>query len=280
MHLLVDGKNLLYRGIYASLNTNAKDPFVTISRMMYSYYHKFVVPWRDKHGGEVHVFWDDAKENLWRREIHPEYKESSCRKKSSEIGEKLIRYQALCEDMWKNMCIKQYKMDRMEADDLIYTFCHIFSGRKTVVSNDGDMLQLSYRFDDVEIYNPSKKIICKRPIIDTVAFKCLDGDTSDNITGYYGIGSKKAAEHVKDPVMMGELLKEKGPEIYIKNRKLIDLSLCPHLPENIVYMTEAFNQTMKFDKKVLIELIYNKHKIKGLMVEYKTIISPFKLIGE
>jgi len=142
------------------------------------------------------------------------------------------------------------------------------------------MLQLSYRFDDVEVYNPSKKIICKRPVIDPVSFKCLDGDNSDNITGYYGIGPKKAAKHVMDYETMWELLKEKGSEIYKTNRQLIDLSLCPHLPDNIIYIMEAINQSTKFDKNMLVEFIYNKHKIKGIMAEYKTVISPFKLIGE
>lgn len=273
MHLLIDGKNLLYRGIYASLNTDTKDHFVAISRMIHSYFHKF-------ENGTVHVFWDDAKENLWRRDIHPEYKEADCRDKSSEIEQKLIKYQSICEEVWQNMNIRQYKRDKMEADDLIYTFCHTIPGRKVVVSSDGDMLQLSYRFDNVKIYNPSKKKICERPIIDPVAFKCLDGDTSDNIIGYYGIGPKKAAQHVANHDLMWKLLSERGIEIYHKNRRLIDLSLCPYLADNIIYVLEAINQPTKFNKKILVELLYNKHKIKGIMTEYKTIISSFNRVED
>ena len=273
MYLLIDGKNLLYRGIYASLNTKTKDHFVAISRMVYSYFHNLDAK-------SVHIFWDDHKENLWRRDIQSDYKEADCRDKSKEVEEKLVRYQAICEEVWQNMNIKQYKKDRMEADDLIFAFCYTVPGTKIVVSNDGDMLQLPYRFEDVQVYNPSKKCICDRPKYDPVSYKCLDGDVSDNISGYHGIGPKKAMKHIANSKSLWELLSERGPETYERNRRLIDLSLCPHLSENIIYVLEKINQETKFDKKMLVELLYNKHKIKGIMTEYKTIISPFKLIGE
>jgi len=276
MHLLIDGKNLLYRGIYISLNTHTKDHFVAISRMMHSYFRKFITDG----DGEIHVFWDDHKENLWRREIHPDYKESNCRNKSSDIGEKLIKYQEICNEVWKNMGIKQYWMQHMEADDLIYAFCHSIDGKKVVVSNDGDMLQLPYRFQNVEVFNPSKKEICKRPPIDPVTYKCLDGDSSDNIDGYYGIGPKKALQYCKCHKKLWELFSEKGSELYERNRRLIDLSLCPNLPQNIIYVIENINKPIRYDKNMLTELLYNKHKIKGIMTEYKTIISPFKSVCE
>lgn len=275
MHLLIDGKNLLYRGIYISLNTHTKDHFVAISRMMHSYFHKFA----KDNDGHVHVFWDDDKENLWRREIHPEYKDSSCRNKSSDINEKLVKYQDICKEVWENMGIKQYWLPKMEADDLIYAFCHIIGGHKVVVSNDGDMLQLPYKFQNVKVFNPSKKKICKKPPIDPVTYKCLDGDNSDNINGYYGIGPKRALEYCKCHLKLWELLSEKGPELFERNRKLIDLSLCPHLSQNILYILENINKPTKYNKNTLTELLYNKHKIKGIMTEYKSIISPFKLIG-
>jgi 5'-3' exonuclease len=273
MHLLIDGKNLLYRGIYASLNTKTKDHFVAISRMMYSYLHKF--DFRN-----IHVFWDDHKENLWRRELLPDYKEAPCREKSDDVSQKLVKYQTVCEDVWENMNIKQYKKDNMEADDLIFAFCHAIGGDIIIVSNDGDMLQMPHRYDNVKVYNPSKKIICDRPIMDPVILKCLDGDTSDNIKGYYGVGPKKAAICAADPRELWALLEEKGTEIYDRNRRLIDLTMCPSLAENVLHIIERFNQPTTFDKKVLVELLYRKHKIKGIMAEYKSVISPFKLIGE
>lgn len=273
MHLLIDGKNLLYRGIYASLNTATADHFVAISRMMHSYLHKFGY-------GNVHVFWDDKKENLWRREILQNYKDSECRDKPSEVEEKLIRYQEICEDTWKHMNIKQYKKSRMEADDLIFAFCHLIHDETVIVSNDGDMTQISYRYDHVKIYNPLQKIVCNRPSIDPVLMKCLDGDKSDNIHGYYGIGPKKATKCIENTKMLWELISRDNASVYITNRKLIDLSLCPYLNDNMIYIMEYYNQPIKFDKKLIIELLYSKHKVKGIMAEFKSLISPFMMIGE
>lgn len=273
MHLLIDGKNLLYRGIYASLNTKNIDHFVAICRMMYSYLHKF-------NCNNVHVFWDDHKENLWRREILPTYKDAACRDKTQEVGDKLVRYQGICEEVWTNMNVKQYKRPRMEADDLIFAFCHLIHDDIIIVSNDGDMTQISYLYNHVKIYHPLKKIISDRPEHDPILMKCLDGDTSDNIKGYYGIGPKKAAVCSTNIKTLWDLLLEKGKETYETNRKLIDLSLCPYLNDNMIYIMENYNQTTKFDKKLIIELLYSKHKIKGIMAEFKSLISPFMMIGE
>ena len=74
---------------------------------------------------------------------------------------------------------------------------------------------------------------------------------------------------------MQKLLSIKGKEIYEKNRKLIDLSLCPYVAENMTYILEKISETTKFDKEIITELVYSKHKIKGIMSEYKSIILPF-----
>lgn len=273
MHLLIDGKNILYRGIYASMNNTKNDHFVAISRMMYSYLHQFS-------SKRVHVFWDDHKENLWRREILPDYKDSGCREKSEDIENKIIKYQTICEEVWANMNIQQYHRERMEADDLIYAFCAVVNEPITIVSNDSDLVQIIYRFPHTQIFNPSKKIICEKPKEDPVVVKCLDGDSTDNIKGYAGIGPKKALKYAQNPLELNKLFSEKGPDVYKTNRKLIDLSMCPGFIDNMVYIISQMSSETKFDKKLIIELLYRKHKIRGIMSEFKTVISPFKMIGE
>jgi 5'-3' exonuclease len=266
MHLLIDGKNLLYRGIYATSNTNS--PFVAISRMIKSYDRMF--PGRD-----IHVFWDDHKENLWRRDIHPEYKDSACRNKSKGISEQLATCQEVCEDIWNNMHIRQYKLPNMEADDLIFAFCHTIREDSIIISNDGDMLQIPFRYDHTQVFNPSKKELCPRSLVDPVVFKCLCGDTSDNIGGYDGIGPKTAKKCLKEPEQLMSVLEKHGEDLYIRNRKLIDLALCPGLCDNILYITKQSSKETRFNKKAITEMIYSKHKVRGIMSEYKNLIEPF-----
>ena len=273
MHLLIDGKNLLYRGIYTS-NTQNVDCFVVLSRMMHSYLHRF----NPKH---IHIFWDDHRDNLWRCELLPDYKLADCRDRAPEIDEQLARYGCVCEEVWANMSMRQYKRDHMEADDLIYAFCAVVNEPTLIISSDGDMTQLAYKFDWVSVYSPTKKILTETTEFDPVVQKCLSGDTSDNISGYYRVGPVTAEKCARDIGAFHKLLKDKGADIYHRNRRLIDLAMCPEATENMTYIIEQLaTQQPQFKLKLIVELLYRKHKIRGIMTEFKSIISPFKVIGE
>lgn len=210
----------------------------------------------------------------------PDYKEAECRDKSKIITSEVDANQAICEDFWDNMNIIQYKRNHIEADDLIYAFCHMIREDIVVISNDGDMAQLPYRFNNVKVFNPISKTIIDTPDYDPVTYKCLDGDISDNITGYYGIGKVHAEKFSRDIKALQKLLAIKGKEIYERNRKLIDLSLCPYIAENMTYILKKLSEDTKFNQEAITELVYGKHKIRGIMAEYKSTISPFKLLGD
>lgn len=81
-----------------------------------------------------------------------------------------------------------------EGDDVIYNIIKRASSavQYTVVSNDSDFIQLLDDFDNVKIWNPMKKEYVEKPPYDYLMWKCLCGDSSDNIKGIPGVGKKTA----------------------------------------------------------------------------------------
>jgi len=141
------------------------------------------------------------------------------------------------------------------------------------------MIQLLYRFNNVQLFSPLKKEFVKKPKVDPVIIKCLMGDKSDNINGYYGIGPKKALKLASDEDKLYEFFNESGEQIYKQNRKLIDLSLCPNLIDNILYTFKQSKTEISFKKDIIVEAIYSKYKLKGIMADFKSLILPFKNLG-
>ena len=69
-NLLIDGKNCIYRAIYAGLSDKKfvekkYHPAVIFFRFITSYVYQY----RPKN---VHIFWDAPKETLWRKKSYPE----------------------------------------------------------------------------------------------------------------------------------------------------------------------------------------------------------------
>lgn len=94
------------------------------------------------------------------------------------------------------------EIPNIEADDVIAYCTRKIPGRKVIVSNDADFIQLLNA--DTVIYRPTKKVFY-------TAKECLDehkihpsnfavarslaGDDSDNLPGVKGVGLKKAAHY-------------------------------------------------------------------------------------
>lgn len=261
MILLIDGRNLLYRATYASHNGNC-DTFLLICRMLFTYYNMF-------RPISIHVFWDSN--SIWRSKLLPSYKAHRDR----NISEEIQKYENISSDVWSYMGIRQYKLDKMEADDLIFTFCYVNMGEDImIISSDNDMLQIPFYFDNVKLYNSHLKKIVPRPEFNPIDIKCLTGDKSDNIDGYHGIGKIKSRKIVENRSGISSLLESKDPKIYKLNRALIDLAVCPYILTNIMYIISSMNTEININEEKVKYLLYNKYKIRGMMAEYTKIVMP------
>ncbi len=127
-----------------------------------------------------------------------------------------------------------------EADDTIFTLCQNLRGEDlTVLSNDSDYIQLlQLGQPHLQIYNPIKKEFMKAPSYPYVAWKCLNGDKSDNIPPL--LKPKKALDTVANPQLFQKFLEvEENRANFSINRQLIEFRT---VPEEEILLEEGSSQ--------------------------------------
>jgi 5'-3' exonuclease len=275
-HLLIDARNALYRAIYA----------VKADRRHDVKYHYFTILMRQLNRwmntfrpSAVHVFWDAPRSTVWRRQGLETYKDRSTSQYVEDISEDLKMTTEVAQEFFAAMNVRQYSRRCMEADDLIYAATTVLHPMPTViVSSDSDMIQIPFTFASSKQYDPGKKEEVEVPDVNPVWQKALTGDKADSIDGYYGIGPKKSAALLEDHRELRQFLESKGSKIFYRNLLLIDLSLCPRLLHNKVYVQRRLSEPIKFCAKTINDLIM-KHKVNGLLQEYNDLVPPFQRLG-
>jgi 5'-3' exonuclease len=272
MHLLVDARNSLYRAIYAVRNDRRPGVkyhyFTVFLRLLRGWLNEFKPQ-------SVHVFWDAPRTQVWRRQLHEGYKDRSDSNFCEGLSEDLAMTTAVAQEFLSVMGVRQYSQTAMEADDLIYAAVTQLHPQKTIViSSDSDMIQIPYRFATCAMYDPCVPGIVELPTCNPVQLKALVGDKSDHIEGYYGIGPKKGQALVTNPAEFQKFLEQQGSMTYKRNLALIDLSMCPRLLKNTLFVQQQLGQSVRYDKGEVNSLIM-KHKVNGLLQEFKELVLPF-----
>lgn len=124
-----------------------------------------------------------------------------------------------------------------ECDDVIATLCENMKEEDlTVLSNDSDYLQLLQRgYKNIKIFNPIKKEFMHAPTYPYVAWKCLNGDKSDNIPAL--LKPKKALDTVNSPDLFEKYLSvEENRANFSINRQLIEFR---NVPEDEIEFREG-----------------------------------------
>lgn len=292
-HLLIDGRNVLYRALFAELKYLRPGEYAREPKngSIFKAFLKFIRDYQKKFGPkEVHIFWDDKSKNLWRRQKYSEYK---CNRKHVTEGmpELLSKYYNLSLIVFENMGIKQYLRDGQEADDLIYSFCKVTDEPCCLLSSDSDLKQIRQRMPNVDIYSPMAKDNYEPvgiPDFDITLQKALMGDSSDNISGYAGIGEKRAAALARDPKALEEFfVSEKaividenknkvkiGKTLFESNLELVDLSKSPFMDENIEYVKWVKSRDVVYNHSELLRVL-RKYKMDSVLEDVHTICIPF-----
>jgi 5'-3' exonuclease len=296
-HLLIDAKNMLYRAVYVAAYDKA---FQRSGHHTSNIVLHFMADFLNKFKPEqMHIFWDSPRKNTWRKELEPTYKDGrggSSKISDSDLSDQVNHLTEVCTFLFRNMGVKQYYRDNMEADDLIYAFCKINAPEPMVIaSSDTDLKQISYRYPNVKIHShlsKTKALYEDVPELDPVMIKCLVGDKSDNIYGYYRVGPVKAKILVEDSAQRHEFFESEkalskvdgeiklvGSDKFKRNLLLIDLSLCPYLLDNMMHVSRRQFKPIKFDLKAIRELI-SKYKLRGVTADISRYIAPFKKLVE
>jgi hypothetical protein len=141
-----------------------------------------------------------------------------------------------------------------ECDDLIATLCENMKDESlTVLSNDTDYIQLLQRgYNDCKVYSPNKKEFFEAPPYPYVAWKCLNGDSADNIPKL--LSPKKAINCIADPIKFKAFMEvEENRANFTMNKDLIQFRDVPEEEIVLVEGIKNFNevkkefQTMKFE---------------------------------
>ncbi len=217
--LFVDGNNLLCRAHFSSNLTDKKQRptggTFGVMRMTRNIIKKFDPE-------KVVIAWDEGKSEE-RIRLYPDYKANRINR-DPQMKKDISRQMLECRKLFGQLPIRQVWVEGVEADDIIGVLCDKLKGKKIVLTNDQDMIQLVNK--DVSLWLPKQeKLLTAKtvegflgfPVRDYVLWKSMVGDSSDNIKGIKGIGPKRATEIIlKAPKM------KKKPKVSAEEMAILD----------------------------------------------------------
>jgi DNA polymerase-1 len=202
---IIDGKSVFYRGYYAMPNLATRDGVPTGG--VYGFAVMALEVIKRLKPDYVCVAWDKPKTNIRRRlELYPEYKAGRKPAPADFYTQIPMLHELLDAFGWP-----LYELDDYEADDIMGTLA-VKAAKEDIetmlITSDMDMLQLvdphvhvfalKKGLSNIELYSPAsftaKYGLRPDQFLD---LKALQGDSSDNIPGVPGIGTKGATELLK-----------------------------------------------------------------------------------
>lgn len=242
MLMVIDGSNLAHRSYHKFKNLKANNGMNTglvygFLRILNSYLVRFkpshLVITFDTKKSKQSNFRNDLIEGYkaHRSKITMDYEDFN---KQTRLLRRILRL------MGVQMIIDKKGLGH-EADDYIAWLVMNHPGKSFIISSDKDFCQLLS--NKVKIFNPSKEIMIHEQTCESImgysSSNCVDylilnGDKSDDIPGYYGMGEVKTKgfldtygsieNFLNDPkAEFRGINRDQLEKLYQKNRQLIDL---------------------------------------------------------
>lgn len=212
-HLVLDGKNMLYRtsDAFKVLTTELPDGREIGCGGMYGFLNVAVRVWR-RYGGKVWVAWEGKRSRNFRRDLYPDYK-----RKAEPDPDTLafildmVEQEQRLKAMLRAMGVLQYAGDNCEADDVMAWIATRATGADKVIiyTGDSDLRQLvdgqrivvvspGRKSADV-VYDTPDAVHAKHGVFPELLadLKALAGDPSDNIPGIRSVGPKTALQLIQ-----------------------------------------------------------------------------------
>ena len=167
----------------------------------------------------------------FRYDLFADYKANRLIKQASKDKEKREKFTVSADKivhLMRHLPITTALATQYEADDVIATLCdNMKEEHVTVLSNDSDYIQLLQRgYPHCQIYNPIKKVFMEAPSYPYVAWKCLNGDKSDNIPAL--VKPKKVIELMSNADSFQQFMSvEENRANFSINRQLIEFRTVP-----------------------------------------------------
>ena len=240
--VIIDGNNTAYKAYYAYARLTYKGKpvsilygFISMVRMVISRFTP----------NKVIVCWDSTR-SPHRTKVLPTYKAGRKDKVNARFDpDDFNRQLSILQKVLHILNVFQVKGQGIEADDWIFKLYMRYRKRYKriiIISSDKDFHQM-LTDDRVTIWESSKKLLLHKKTLhkhfpykpdEVVDYLSLDGDKSDSIPGYRGMGEKKIRVFLDEFGSISSFLnnknfefpsidKEKLLEVYKTNRILIDL---------------------------------------------------------
>lgn len=287
-NLILDGNNILFRAYYTVKNKKyINDVDVSSVEKFFTMIKSYAVK---TNADNIYVTWDKRlnKDGInFRREL-VDYKGTRNVDKTDLTN--IYNAIDLIEELGSAMGFKFIYPYNLEADDVIYFLCNELHGQNIIISADKDLLQLVS--DRVKILNTTTgtyitpenfETIVGVSIKDFVDYKCILGDSGDNISGiekYGKVKSKKLAESKEWSLLTDDQL-----QIINRNRILMDLSYGPKNSEDewksykSQLEKEESNTFSETKVKELCEL-WELDGLKRTIIDWSRIIKEKNLLEE
>lgn len=227
-----------------------------------------------KEYGEVVLAADSG--NYWRKDIFPYYKalRKEERKKSAYDWNLIFSLMDLVRDEIKeNFPYKLLRLPKIEADDIIATLCINIPEPSMIISADKDFIQLQTN-PYIRQYSPSaRKYITHENPTKYLKEHIIRGDRGDGIPNFLCEDDRIVSGVRQQPVYTKNVVEwiemdpqdfcdEEQMKNYIRNKKLIDLTLIPkEITKQILDAYHLYESPSKskiypyFVKKRLINLM-------------------------
>ncbi len=198
---LLDGHSLAYRAFFA-LPQELATTSGQVTNSVYGFMRMLVKLLGDHHPDRLAVAWDTGRQTF-RSDRYPEYKAQR-----SATPDAFKSQLPLIDEMLQAMGIAQFRVEGVEADDVIATVA------SQAVDDGWDVLIVTGDRDSFQLVGDHVKVLyTRRGISDTVVadadwiegrygigptqyvdYAALRGDTSDNLPGVPGVGEKTASK--------------------------------------------------------------------------------------
>lgn len=283
--VLVDSDNRMWASFFAYKRLKYKGESVAsiygFPSMMKGLLKKF-------NPDELILVWDGQK-SKHRLKLIPDYKGGRKTKELIDF-DNFLHQKEVVRKLMNNLGVKQVINPIAEADDMIYKLTKLAPkmgfDEVIIVSSDKDFNQLiNPAWPEVQVYVEKIKLKtlinaknCKDiygyEYYQTVDYLTLDGDTSDNIPGYPGIGPVKASELLEQYGTLVNFIqsndnhsiidKERLLEIIKINRVMIDLPYFYSIHKKdlkTVFYKDDKNPKINREKFLKLSAKYNMQKL-------------------
>ncbi|CAB4196808.1 Exo 5'-3' exonuclease (including N-terminal domain of PolI) [uncultured Caudovirales phage] len=161
----------------------------------------------------------------FRYDLFSDYKANRIIKTASkqDSRDKFSKARDIIVDLLQYLPITTARASLFEADDTIATLCENMKEEDlSIISSDSDYIQLLQKgYKNIRVFNPIKKEDMVAPSYPYVAWKCLNGDKSDNIPAL--LKPAKALKTISDSILFKNFMEvEENRSNFNINRQLIE----------------------------------------------------------